>query len=181
MRPRGDPVERASSKVVGVAAYRSQPSIDPQRMQEWVPGVIWGAPALGVSFEESLKRREELLPLIRKWSPDWLLNKDAAPIYFENEWGMTQPADITEATTKCIHRMGNGLPEAGPIRGSHRLQQVSRSPDGEVQGHLGFHRAEPDGAGEVEPQPWFAGQRTMSATKLAARLVKNCHPSASSG
>jgi acetyl esterase/lipase len=88
-----DPVERQSSKVVCVAAFRSQPTIDPQRMQEWVPGVKWGAPSFGVSFEESLKRREEFLPVIRKYSPDALLNKDAAPIYFENEWGIPKPND----------------------------------------------------------------------------------------
>ena len=95
-----DPVERESSRVTCVAAYRSQPSLDPQRMQEWVPGVKWGAPALGCGFEESLKRRAELLPLIRKWSPDWLLNKDAAPMYFENNWGLTQPATVTEMDYK---------------------------------------------------------------------------------
>ena len=95
-----DPVERVSTKVTCVGAYRSQPSIDPKRMQEWVPGVTWGAPALGCSFEESLKRREELLPIIAKWSPDYLLHKDAAPIYFENEWGLTQPDKITEANYK---------------------------------------------------------------------------------
>jgi len=94
-----DPVEQASSKVVCVAAYRSQPTIDPQRMQEWVPGVKWGAPAFGCSFEESLKRREEFVPVIQKWSPDALLHKGAAPIYFENEWGLAKPEDpkITQA------------------------------------------------------------------------------------
>ena len=66
-------------------------------MQEWVPGVKWGAPALGCSFEESLKRRDELLPIIKKWSPDYLLHKDAAPMFFENEWGLTKPDDITQA------------------------------------------------------------------------------------
>ncbi len=95
-----DPVERISTKVKCVAAYRSQPSIDPQRMQEWVPGVKWGAPALGCSFEESQKRREELLPLLKQWSPDWLLHAGAAPIYFENNWGLTQPEKITEADYK---------------------------------------------------------------------------------
>lgn len=95
-----DPVERASSKVVAVAAYRSQPSIDPKQMQEWVPGVKWGAPALGGSFEDSLRRREDLLPVIRKWSPDALLHAGAAPIYFENEWGLTKPADIEENNYK---------------------------------------------------------------------------------
>jgi len=92
-----DPVERESSLVTCVAAYRCQPTFDPARMQEWVPGVKWGAPALGCQFDESLKRREELMPIIRKWSPDYLLHKEAAPMFFENEWGLTKPDDITQA------------------------------------------------------------------------------------
>jgi hypothetical protein len=95
-----DPVERVSTNVSCVAAYRSQPSIDPLRMQEWVPGVKWGAPALGCSFEESLKRRDELRPLIASWSPDALLHKGSAPIYFENNWGMTQPEKVGETDYK---------------------------------------------------------------------------------
>ena len=92
-----DPVERESSLVTAVAAYRCQPTFDPVRMQEWVPGVKWGAPALGCSFEESLKRRDELLPILKKWSPDYLLHKDAAPMFFENEWGLTKPDNIPQA------------------------------------------------------------------------------------
>jgi acetyl esterase/lipase len=103
-----DPVERQPTRVTCVAAYRSQPSIDPKRMQEWVPGVKWGAPAFGVSFEESLARRDEFLPVIAKWSPDALIRRDAAPIYFENEWGLTKPADITEANY-TVHSPAWGL------------------------------------------------------------------------
>ncbi|MDB6139605.1 MAG: hypothetical protein JWO94_2677 [Verrucomicrobiaceae bacterium] len=104
-----DPVERMSSKVVCVGAYRSQPTIDPKRMQEWVPGVAWGAPALGMLFEESLKRREELLPLINKWSPDALLHAGAAPIYFDNEWGLTPPGGaVTEGNYK-VHSPAWGM------------------------------------------------------------------------
>lgn len=95
-----DPVERVSSKVTCAAAYRSQPTIDPKRMQEWVPGVQWGAPALGCSFQESLKRREDLLPVIAKWSPDALLHKGAPPLYFENEWGLTRPEGVEENNYK---------------------------------------------------------------------------------
>jgi acetyl esterase/lipase len=96
-----DPVERASSKVTCVAAYRSQPSIDPLQMQTWVPGVQWGTPALGyASFPETLKRREELLPIINRWSPDKLLRAESAPIYFENNWGLTQPDKVSEADYK---------------------------------------------------------------------------------
>ncbi len=91
-----DPIERVSTKVAGVGAWRSQPTIDPRLMQEWVPGVEWGAPALGYGFAESLKKRDELLPLIAQWSPDALLNKDAPPIYFENNWGLTRPDSVQE-------------------------------------------------------------------------------------
>ena len=91
-----DTIERVSTKVTCVGAFRSQPSIDPKRMQEWVPGVEWGAPALGCSFADSLARRDELLPVINRWSPDALVHAGAPPIYFENEWGLTKPDDVEE-------------------------------------------------------------------------------------
>jgi acetyl esterase/lipase len=91
-----DPVLRASTRVRGAAAFRSQPSIDPKRMQEWVPGVKWGAPALGCSFEQSLARRDELLPILTKWSPDHLLRPGTPPLYFENNWGLTRPESVGE-------------------------------------------------------------------------------------
>jgi len=46
--------------------------------------------------------------LIARWSPDALLHKGAAPIYFENEWGLAQPKDITEANYK-VHSPGWAL------------------------------------------------------------------------
>ncbi len=95
-----DPVERVSTRVTCAAAHRSQPSIDPKRMQEWVPGVEWGAPALGCGFAESLKRRDELQPVIGKWSPDALLHKGGPPVYFENNWGLTRPDGVTEPDYK---------------------------------------------------------------------------------
>jgi acetyl esterase/lipase len=95
-----DPVERVSSRVSGAAAYRSQPTIDPKRMQEWVPGVEWGVPALGCSFKDSLKRYDELLPTIKKWSPDCLLHPGAAPLYFENNWGLMRPDGVMEMDYK---------------------------------------------------------------------------------
>jgi hypothetical protein len=103
-----DPVLRESTKVACVAAYRSQPSIDPRRMQEWVPGVKWGAPAFGVGFDESLARRDEYLPVILRYSPENLLHRGSAAIYFENNWGLTQPADIKEADYK-VHSPAWGL------------------------------------------------------------------------
>ena len=79
-----DPVDRTSSRVSCIGNWMSQPSIDPKRMQEWVPGVEWGWPALGgKSFADTLARRDELLPTIKQWSPDWLINRETPPIYFE--------------------------------------------------------------------------------------------------
>lgn len=103
-----DPVERVSSQVICVAAFRSQPTIDPKLMQEWVPGVQWGAPAFGVSFPESLKRRDEFVPWITEWSPESLLNKKSASIYFENNWGLTQPDGVQEMDYK-VHAPQWGL------------------------------------------------------------------------
>jgi acetyl esterase/lipase len=114
-----DPIERVSTKVTCVAAFRSQPTIDPKQMQAWEPGVEWGAPALGYSFAESLKRREELLPIIEAWSPDKLVSRDSPPIYFENEWGLTQPKDVAEANYK-VHspHWGLGFQKLAEARGA---------------------------------------------------------------
>lgn len=114
-----DPVERVSTKVTCVGAYRSQPSIDPKQMQAWVPGVKWGAPALGYNFDESLKRRDELLPKIQAWSPDALVTKYAAPMYFENEWGLTKPDDV-KVENYDVHspRWGIGFQKLAQERGA---------------------------------------------------------------
>jgi len=114
-----DPIVRISTKVTCVGAWRSQPSIDPKVMQEWVPGVEWGAPALGCSFAESLQKRDQLLPVISRWSPDALVNKDTSPIFFQNEWGLTKPADVQEANYR-VHspRWGLGFQKVAESRGA---------------------------------------------------------------
>jgi acetyl esterase/lipase len=103
-----DPVERESTKVTCVGAWRSQTTLDPRRMQEWVPGVEYGAPSWGCSFPDSLKRRDELLPVISQWSPDALLTKDAPPIYIQYDWGLTKPDNVKDAEYK-VHSPLFGL------------------------------------------------------------------------
>jgi acetyl esterase/lipase len=56
-----DPVERVSTKVTCVGAWRSQPSIDPKRMQEWVPGVQWGVPAWRCTFADWIPNDRAIL------------------------------------------------------------------------------------------------------------------------
>ena len=103
-----DPVERVSTKVTCVGAWRSQTTLDPKRMQEWVPGVEYGAPAFGYSFPDSLKKRDDLLPVISQWSPDALLNKDTPPIYIQYDWGLTKPDSVTDVEYK-VHSPLFGL------------------------------------------------------------------------
>jgi hypothetical protein len=87
-------------------------------MQEWEPGVEWGAPAFGCGFAESLKRRNEFLPWIEQWSPDYLLSPDDPPIYFENNWGLTQPDDVGK-TDYLVHspRWSLGFQKIAQARG----------------------------------------------------------------
>ena len=91
-----DPVERVSTKVTCVGSWRGPGSIDPKRLLKWSPGDRWGAPSFGCSFDDSLKDREKLLPMINLWSPDALLTKDASPIYIEYDWGLTKPDTVTQ-------------------------------------------------------------------------------------
>jgi endoglucanase len=93
-----DPVERLSTKVLcmGGLSPGAAVTIDPQHAHEWVPPVEWGEPAWGCTFAEALKHREELLPKIKQWSPDWLVSKDSPPIYLQFSFGLTKPAKVKE-------------------------------------------------------------------------------------
>ncbi len=97
-----DPVARVSTRVLCVGAWRSQPSIDPKRMRQWVPGVRWGAPALGCSFAQSLRQRQALLPVIKQWSPDWLLHRGDPPIYFQYDY----PLDVKQMNQRSLKKYG---------------------------------------------------------------------------
>jgi hypothetical protein len=105
----GDPVERVSTKVLAVAAFRSQPTIDPKQMQAWVPGVEWGAPSLGYDFKKSLEHYDEVLPIIKEWSPDHLIHQGCPPIYFENEWGLMPPGGEVTMTNYTVHSPAWGV------------------------------------------------------------------------
>ena len=49
---------------------------------------------IAMNFEESLAKRDSLTDLIAQWSPEMLLHEHSAPIYFENNWGLTQPENV---------------------------------------------------------------------------------------
>ena len=48
------------------------------------------------------------MPVIERWSPDALLNKDTPPIYFENNWGLTKPEAVQEGDYR-VHSPAWGL------------------------------------------------------------------------
>jgi hypothetical protein len=119
-----DPVEREIVKVVAVALHRGPGSIDPKHLQEWNPGVEWGVPAWGCSFGESLKRYEELRPVISRWSPEYSVTKETPPLFIENEWGLTRPENVAEANYRTHSPLwGIGLKKYAEARGATCYQK----------------------------------------------------------
>ena len=102
-----------------ISALRSLSTLLPRDLFVPAPGVEWGVPAWGCSFAESLKRREELRPLISQWSPDALVGKDSPPIYFEYTLGLVKPADVKEMPY-LVHspRWGLGFQKMARDRGA---------------------------------------------------------------
>jgi acetyl esterase/lipase len=107
-----DPVERVSTKVLGVGAENSQSTLDPQRMREWVPGIIWGVQPFEPSgknkvseedFDKFLADRDKWMPYISKYSPDILLSKDSPPIYFSNSRGIPKQGATPTPNAELVH------------------------------------------------------------------------------
>lgn len=87
-----DPVARESTRLFCAAVNRAQTSLDPKELQEWTPNSRYGGHAFGfmdpkniksrdTRFAEFLAHREELLPLIKEYSPIELATPDDPPIY----------------------------------------------------------------------------------------------------
>ena len=87
-----DPVARESTRVSCAAVYIAQTSLDPQEMQEWTPNSRYGGHAFGfmdpndiksrdTRFADFLVHREELLPLIKEYSPIGLASAGDPPVY----------------------------------------------------------------------------------------------------
>jgi acetyl esterase/lipase len=85
-----DPVARESTRLFAVAANNAQTTLDPQQMREWIPNSVYGSLAFGIikpgtkgvmDFEPFFARRDELLPLIKAYSPYYLATSDDPPVY----------------------------------------------------------------------------------------------------
>lgn len=53
----------------------AQTTLDPKLQAEWLPKLRYGAHAFGLGYDELLRRRDELKPLIDAWSPLALLEE----------------------------------------------------------------------------------------------------------
>jgi acetyl esterase/lipase len=154
-----DPVERMSTRVIGVAIGSAQTSIDPRRIREWNPSVSWGYWAFEpdgkkhdskADFERWLAHRERWLPLIQKYSPEFLITKDTPPIYMV--FGQPPPApDAKTMPLGMVHSAlwGIGFQKVAQAHGVECYLQYPGHPAGKYDGithfvlhQLGLGRAE---------------------------------------
>ena len=79
-----DPIARESTRLLAAAVIGAQTSLDPKQMKEWMPNSKYGSHAFlpldgnkrAQSFEAFLEKRDQLLPLIKEYSPYELVTSD---------------------------------------------------------------------------------------------------------
>ncbi len=87
-----DPVARESTRLWTAAVIGAQTSLDPKELKEWTPNSRYGGHAFGfmdpddiksrdTRFAEFLEHRDELLPLIKEYSPIEHASADDPPVY----------------------------------------------------------------------------------------------------
>ncbi len=99
-----DPVARESTRLLCAALDAAQTSLDPVQMREWTPNSRYGAHAFGLPiakdfaknealFEDFVRRRDEILPWIKQYSPIEQATPDDPPIYlsYDNRPGLGRP------------------------------------------------------------------------------------------
>jgi len=77
-----DPIAHESTRLRCVVTFVPQTSLDPKQMKDWLPNINYGNHAFALpSYEDFLKRREELMPWIQDYSPYALATSDDPPVY----------------------------------------------------------------------------------------------------
>jgi acetyl esterase/lipase len=77
-----DPIAHESTRLRCVVAFVPQTSLDPKQMKEWLPNITYGNHAFALSsYEDFLKKRDELMPWIEEYSPYALASADDPPVY----------------------------------------------------------------------------------------------------
>jgi acetyl esterase/lipase len=98
-----DPIARESTRLLCAAVDVAQTSLDPKQLKEWTPNSRYGGHAFGFmvdvptrdrQFDQFLAHRDELLPLIKEYSPYELVTSDDPPVYliYRDAPALGQPA-----------------------------------------------------------------------------------------
>jgi acetyl esterase/lipase len=76
-----DPIARESTRLYCAAVNGAQVSLDPKELREWMPNYRYGAHAFGLAnLDEVMKKRDEVMPWIKEYSPIEHVTKDDPPI-----------------------------------------------------------------------------------------------------
>ena len=79
-----DPILRESSRLQCAAVTGAQTTLDPKQMKEWTPNSKYGGHAFGLHpFDTFLKKRKEIMPWIKEYSPYANVTKDDPPIFLQ--------------------------------------------------------------------------------------------------
>ncbi len=87
-----DPIERESTRLTCAAVAGAQTSLDPKQVREWISNAVYGGHAFGFAgegrqrpdeFKLALENRDQIMPLIKEYSPIELVSKDDPPIYLD--------------------------------------------------------------------------------------------------
>lgn len=79
-----DPILRESSRLQCAAVMGAQTTLDPKQMKEWTPNSKYGGHAFGLHpFDTFLKKRKEIMPWIKEYSPYANVTKDDPPIFLQ--------------------------------------------------------------------------------------------------
>ena len=104
-----DPVERESTRLVGVAVKAPQTSLDPKQLREWIPNSVYGGHAFGFAgatraeaFEPFLAARDAMLDEINRYSPVVHASGDDPPVFMEFP-AQDKPPVPGEAQTDPTH------------------------------------------------------------------------------
>ena len=105
-----DPISRESTRLTCAFPNQAQTSLDPKQMREWIPTIQYGAHAFlsakdrpqdkGETFDVWLSKRDELLPLIREFSPYEWASVDDPPMLlnYAGQEKANPPVDAGNAT-----------------------------------------------------------------------------------
>ena len=105
-----DPIARESTRLTCAFPCQAQTSLDPKQMREWIPTIQYGAHAFfsakerpkdkGETFDFWLSRRDEILPLIKEFSPyEWASADDPPMLHvYGGQEDVIPPKDAGNAT-----------------------------------------------------------------------------------